>query len=130
MADKFSMMVPIATISDIPNKNGRIYLRDSFNQLPEKVPVELGIRDFGLQEEEIRPEPVGEASGFKFEGNKLMADVKVNEAIVALLASGVSPGFSFVMNGVGNLNDKKVTNFDMEYVAVLPADQSAFVGMD
>lgn len=42
------------------------------------------------------PEPVGEASGFKFEGNKLMADVKANEAIVALFASGVSPGFSWM----------------------------------
>lgn len=124
------MTVPIATLSDKPNKNGRIYLRDSFNQLPEKVPVELGIREYGVQEEEIRPDPVGEASGFKFEGNKLMADITVSDAVLALITSGVKPGFSFVMNGVGNVNGKKVSNFDMEYVAVLPEDQSAFVGMD
>lgn len=113
------MTVPIAILSDRPNKNGRIYLRDSFNLLPEKVPVELSIRDFGIQEE-IRPVPVGEASGFKFEGNKLMADVTVSEVVLALITSGVKPGFSFVMNSVGTMDDQKV----------LLEDQSAFEGID
>lgn len=123
------MTVPIATLGK-PNRNQRVYLKESFQPFPDKVPVEVGVRDGDC--EDFPPKPaVGEAFAFRFEGDRLMADVEVSDEIIALMKAGLKPSVSFVMNGEGYVDDKKViTDFDLKYVAVLPEDQSAFFGMD
>jgi hypothetical protein len=114
------MIIPIAYLSDKPNKNNRIYRQDSFNLFPDRIPVHIGII-----EHDTPSVPVAEASEFKFEGNILLANIKFYDDVSSLSFLIDS---AFVINGHGDIGtDNVIKDYDIDYIAIIPKNESAFI---
>jgi len=110
-------------VLDEPNLNNRIYVRDSFKDIPESVPVIVG--DYYEDTHKV----VGSASGFQFNDGILSCDVSVaDQATLDALLTG--PSIAYVPCGEGNIEPvgsaNKVIDYQLKMVSAILASESSF----
>jgi len=105
------------------NLNYRKYIKDSFKDFKDVIPVRLGISDIS----DIDPkEIIGEASNFKFDENNLLSDIKLFDDTIDL------GNEVFVINSIGMLEDtyikgvSLVKECELLYISIIAKDKSAF----
>lgn len=102
------------------NLNRRIYTPDSFKSLPKDIPVYLG---------DDRNIPVGVSSEFEIKDNILYSKIKLfsHPYLDKLSEDNIKSLFSFVPNGVGNLNENsEVIDYTLKYISIISKEESAF----
>lgn len=115
------MQEPIIPLGRV-NKNGHMYTKDSFEDLPQSVPVYLGY-------EENAP-LAGEANNIQMDeaGTLISADIRLFNGSLfdKLTEEQVHKGFRFTSSGIGTLEGEKVTKYSLTGVHIIPAQDSSW----
>jgi hypothetical protein len=111
-----------------PNQNGRVYTKESFGVLPEKVYVTLGINagaDIDLSK------ICGEASNISFDGDTLKANISLLDTASGRLAKVYleNSSMSYVIAGEGTMKDSIVENYNLCSINLIKESESSFKDM-
>lgn len=126
MKNKFTFVVPFG---DEPNANGRIYRRETVEEMAEVI----NSKQYPITDQVTEIDPNGkvnlqdirgftESASYNEDGNRLEVTCKVTDDIAKLLEGG----FKVVPNGIGDIDSETKEIKDYSLVQFSITDNSAF----
>lgn len=126
MKNKFTFVVPFG---DGPNANGRIYRRETVEEMAEVI----NSKQYPITDQVTEIDPNGkvnlqdirgftESASYNEDGNRLEVTCKVTDDIAKLLEGG----FKVVPNGIGDIDSETKEVKDYSLVQFSITDNSAF----
>lgn len=126
MKNKFTFVVPFG---DEPNANGRIYRRETVEEMAEVI----NSKQYPITDQVTEIDPNGkvnlqdirgftESASYNEDGNRLEVTCKVTDDIAKLLEGG----FKVVPNGIGDIDSETKEVKDYSLVQFSITDNSAF----